>query len=108
MYVDNVIDAYYHVVIIYWSFLLSLINTVEFSLLIKIKNGDQNNAISVHVHSTVHAILWDKCEILGVEQNWRRRRIKEAILIRSTPNTINTDPGVHINPSWNTVLPSQS
>ena len=32
----NVIDAYYHVVIIYWSFLLSLINTVEFSLLIKI------------------------------------------------------------------------
>ena len=73
-----------------------------------IKNGDQNNAISVHVHSTGHAILWDKCEIVGVEQNWRRRRIKEAILIRSTPNTINTDPGVHINPSWNTVLPSQS
>ena len=73
-----------------------------------IKNGDQNNAISVYVHSTGHPILWDKCEILGVEQNWRRRRIKEAILIRSTPNTINTDPGVHINPSWNTVLPSQS
>ena len=73
-----------------------------------IKNGDQNNAISVHVHSTGHAILWDKCEIVGVEQNWRRRRIKEAILIRSTPNTINTDPGVHTNPSWNTVLPSQS
>ena len=62
-------------------------------------------AISVH-DSTGHAIL---SEILGVEQNWRR--IKEAILIRSTPNsanTISTDPGVHINPSWNTVLPSQS
>ena len=71
------------------------------------KNGDQNNTISVHVHSTCHAILWDKCEIHGVEENWRRI-IKEAILIRTTPNTINTDPGVHINPSWNTVLPSQS
>ena len=60
-------------------------------------------AISVH-DSTGHAIL---SEILGVEQNWRRR-IKEAILIRSSANTISTDPGVHINPSWNTVLPSQS
>ena len=42
-----------------------------------IKNGDQNNAISVHVHS----------KGLGVEQHWRRLRIKEAILIRSTPST---------------------
>ena len=42
-----------------------------------IKNWDQNNAIS---HSTGQAILWGKCEIHGVEQNWRR--IKEARLIR--------------------------
>ena len=37
-----------------------------------IKIGDHNNAISVHVHSTGHSILWDKCEVLAVEENWRR------------------------------------
>ena len=37
-----------------------------------IRNEDQNNAIYVHVNSTGHSILWDKCEILAVEQNWRR------------------------------------
>ena len=29
-----IVDTYYHVAIILWSFLLSLINTLEFSLLI--------------------------------------------------------------------------
>ena len=73
-----------------------------------IKIGDHNNAISVHVHSTGHSILWDKCEVLAVEENWRRRKIREAILIKSTSDTINTDPGVHINPSWDSILPSQT
>ena len=72
------------------------------------KIGDHNNAISVHVHSTGHSILWDKCEVLAVEENWRRRKIREAILIKSTSDTINTDPGVHINPSWDSILPSQT
>ena len=72
-----------------------------------IKIGDHNNAISVHVHSTGHSILWDKCEVLAVEENWRRK-IREAILIKSTSDTINTDPGVHINPSWDSILPSQT
>ena len=53
-------------------------------------------------------MLWDKCEVLAVEENWRRRKIREAILIRSTPYTINTDPGIHINTSWNTILSSQT
>ena len=33
-----------------------------------IKIGDHNNAISVHVDSTGHNILWDKCEVLAVEE----------------------------------------
>ena len=73
-----------------------------------IKIGDHNNAISVQVHSTGHSILWNKCEVLAVEKYWRRRKIREAILIRSTPYTINTDPGVYINPSWDTILPVQT
>ena len=70
--------------------------------------ADHDNAISVHVHSTGHSILWDKCEVLAVEKNWRRRKIRESILIRSTPYTITTDPGVHTNPSWDIILPSQT
>ena len=63
------------------------------------KNGDQNNALSLHVHSTGHAILWDKCEILGVEQNWQRRKIKESIIINKKYTQY------HQHRSWSTHQP---
>ena len=66
-----------------------------------IRVRDAHNAISVHVNNTGHNIKWDESEILVLED---RRRLKEAILIHNTPNIINTDPGVHLNPTWSSLL----
>ena len=65
-----------------------------------VKHGDPRNAISVHANSTGHPIDWPKSIILAHEKNWQRRKIREAMTIKRTPNTINTDPGVHINTTW--------
>ena len=65
-----------------------------------VKHGDPRNAISVHANSTGHPIDWPKSTILAYENNWQRRKIRKAITIKRTPNTINTDPGAHINITW--------
>ena len=50
-----------------------------------IKIGDPRNAISV-----------------------QRRKLRESILIRTTPNCLNTDPGIYINPTWAAILSNHS
>ena len=68
-----------------------------------IRVGDPHNAISFHVNNTGHNIKWDEYEILVLEDNLQRR-LREVILIHNTPNIINTDPGVYLNPTWSSFL----
>ena len=63
-----------------------------------IRVGDPHNAISIHVNNTRRNIKWDESEILVSEDNLQTR-LREAILIHNTPNIINADPGVHLNPT---------
>ena len=65
-----------------------------------VRIGDPKNAISVHANSTGHSIEWNNGEILAYESNLPRRKIREAIIIRQTRNSLNTDPGVAIHPTW--------
>ena len=64
-----------------------------------IKTGDPNNAIARHYIDTGHKILWDQNKVLDQERNWWKRQTK-AIYTRTTQNTINTDPGLILNPIW--------
>ena len=41
-----------------------------------IRIGDPHNAISVHINTAGHKILWEKNEIVEEEENLQRRRIK--------------------------------
>ena len=50
-----------------------------------------------------HKILWEETTIKEFEMNWYKRRVKEAIWIRVTERT---DPGISINKTWVTMLPS--
>ena len=68
-----------------------------------IRVGDPHNAISIHINNTGHNIKWNESEILVLEENLQRR-LCELILIHNTPNIINTDPGVHLNPTWSSFL----
>ena len=69
-----------------------------------IRKADPSNAIATHTATTLHAIAWKESEVIDLESHWERRRIKEAIHIKKTPRTLNTDPGIILNPSWYTLL----
>ena len=51
-----------------------------------------------------HQILWEESTIKEYETNWYRRKIKEAIWIRQMANALNTDSGLSLNVTWNTML----
>ena len=69
-----------------------------------VMKAEPSNAVALHTASTLHAIKWEECKVIHQESNWGRRRIKEAIYIKETPNTLNTDPGLLLNPTWSTLL----
>ena len=63
---------------------------------------DRRNALAVHMADHMdHQILWEESTI---KTNWYRRKIKEAIWIRQTANALNTDSGLSLNVTWNTML----
>ena len=65
-----------------------------------IRNGDENHSgISKHVLETGHTILWDEVQILACETNWRKRKIKEGIVMAETNCNLllNTKPGIPMN-----------
>ena len=67
---------------------------------------DRKNALAVHMTDHMdHQILWEESIIKEYETNWYRRKIKEAIWIRQTANALNTDSGLSLNVTWNTMLP---
>ena len=69
-----------------------------------VMNRDTNNALACHYIDTGHRILWFESRILEQEINWWKRRTKEAIYIKTTSNTINSDPGLIINPTWTSLF----
>ena len=60
---------------------------------------DPNNSLAAHLQSTLHYIDWDGATVLQCEQNRTRRKIKEAIHIRTTP-CMNMDQGMHLDSIW--------
>ena len=64
-----------------------------------VMKADPNNAIAEHVWSTGHKIQWDETTSIEHDKDWFRRRIKEALHIRSS-NAMNSDPGLSLNPCW--------
>ena len=64
-----------------------------------VMKADPNNAIAEHVWSTGHKILWDETISIDHDGDWFRRRIKEALHIRSS-NAMNSDSGLLLNPCW--------
>ena len=66
-----------------------------------VTNGNTNNAIAVHIiNNNDHSIEWDEAKAVKRDQYISTRKIKESLIIRATPNNLNTDPGVHVHPVW--------
>ena len=65
-----------------------------------VKNKDPNNGLAVHVNITNHTILWNSAEVLTTEPNWSKRKVKEALYIKRTKNTLNLDQGYILDNVW--------
>ena len=61
-----------------------------------ILKADPNNAIATHVWNTGHKIQWNEPACVDRDVDWYRRRVKEALHIKNTPNAMNSDPGLSL------------
>ena len=68
------------------------------------KRFDEKNRIAVHVFKHDHRIAWDEARIATLETSYWRRRIKEAINIRSKKGTMNLDCGLTLSNTWRSSL----
>ena len=62
-----------------------------------VQRGDTNNGISLHVNTTMHSIKWEDARILEIENNWLKRKIKEALHIA---DNILLMSGLQVHSSW--------
>ena len=62
-----------------------------------VKRGNPKNGIAVHAHKTQHGIDWN-----GMDY-WKRRII-EAIQIKTSSETMNLDSGLQLSSVWNPIL----
>ena len=68
-----------------------------------VRYDDQNNGIAVHANNTCHTIQWGDAEVLDKEQNWSKRKLKEALHIREEKDPMNLDQGRLLNTIWSTL-----
>ena len=64
-----------------------------------VRRMDNNNSVAVHVRDTGHNISWENAKIMLKEENKMRRKIKEAIKIKTIP-CFNMDQGIYLDPIW--------
>ena len=70
-----------------------------------VRLGDVNNDLAVHSLKTSHPIEWGQVEIVDREENWYRRRIKEALAIQQCHVGMNLDQGIILKMAGNPFLP---
>jgi hypothetical protein len=75
-----------------------------------IKNGSENNGIFCHLQKNPnHKIKWEDFKIVTKEEHWRKRKIKESVIINMLNSTenfsemMNLEKGFLIDPIWRTV-----
>ena len=66
--------------------------------------GDRRNANAVHHMEEDHEMDWEKARVLTREEDWKKRKIKESIHIRSR-KTFNLDMGFLLSPVWTELIP---
>ena len=64
-----------------------------------VKQVSMRSAISEHCHSNNHRPDFNSFEILDVEKNWKRRKIKESLYIMAN-KTFNRDGGIGVDRRW--------
>ena len=69
-----------------------------------VKTANMNNGIAAHAWQAQHPVDWEAAKVRKHETNLWKRRVIEAIHIKSMPHTSNLDCGLHLNPIWLPIL----
>ena len=71
-----------------------------------VKNGKKTNAFFVHLET--HDIRWQEVVYLENEEDWKKRKIKEALIINAMEPTqiMNLEKGMEIYQCWNEFNPN--
>ena len=70
------------------------------------RDDTNNNTLANHCWQTDHRIDWDSAKEVDTENNWFRRKVKEASWIKKSTCTIQPDDGVLDH--WSTILSRHS
>ena len=73
-----------------------------------VKNGKETNAIFMHLQEHKHHyIQWQEVSYLEHKEDWKKRKIKEALYINAVDSKkiMNLEKGFVINPCWNEFNP---
>ena len=65
------------------------------------------SALAEHSFSTKHHICLEDTQVLAKEDNYFKRKLKEAVEISRHPLNLNRDDGWILNPSWQPMLTSR-
>ena len=70
-----------------------------------VRNEDIGNALAVHVSKTHYTISWEEAkvlakEVLAKEEQWTKRKIKEALAIREKHKNLNLDQVSQVDVNW--------
>ena len=63
-----------------------------------------SSAIKEYQSNTGHIIDWENVKVIGKEDQWMKRKIKEAIAIRKDKPSLNRDQGWDLPPIFNSLL----
>ena len=65
-----------------------------------VRMGDVNNGLALHSLKPGHPIEWSQARVVEREENWYRRRIKEALKIQQCQVRMNLDQGIVLRSGW--------
>ena len=66
---------------------------------------DKTTAVGEHCLETGHSVSLTNTKVLAREEDWFKRKIKEAINIRQQQPSINRDQGYHLPAIYSQILP---
>jgi len=66
----------------------------------------KKSAIAEHSSKTNHHVCIEEARVLAIEENYNKRRIREAIEIEKHPRNFNRDDGLTLCDSWKPIIHS--
>ena len=62
------------------------------------------SALAKHLRTTTHQICMEKALLIAKEEQYNRRRMREALEIENINNTLNMDDGLKLSDTWKPVI----